>query len=136
MVKWSFLTVFAAIVFVNAMSLGFTKDTGASEYVIGCLRGTAHAIDELIAFRRVWVGMESPGCKPRSVSIDFSLTQIGALSDIKIKNSSGDKAFDEAAVKALKKGAPYAGYGLPERFFKFESVFTDSTVKTKFIPPT
>jgi TonB family protein len=48
------------------------------------------------------------------VAITFSILRNGAVKDIQLKKSSGNKSFDQAVWEAIQSSSPYQD--LPEQF--------------------
>jgi TonB family protein len=67
--------------------------------------------------------------------VTYCVLERGVVSDLKIKQSSGSKKFDETAISTIEKTKFLArnGAGLSDRLFVFESSFSPKSVRTTYV---
>ena len=53
------------------------------------------------------------GSNDLSADVEFSIGADGALNSVKIAKSSGDSAFDESVLRALRRAAPFSAAAGP-----------------------
>ncbi len=76
------------------------------------LSGSANSIDPVWAkalndrFEQVWFVLPTLRSKNLVVQVNVEVDADGGIRTVAIKKSSGNKGFDEAAVRAVKKAAP------------------------------
>jgi len=62
-----------------------------------------------------WIG-KMPSSGALKCSIKFDISRAGAVKDIKVENSSGNRLFDYAALSSVESAAPFQE--LPEDFYE------------------
>jgi TonB family protein len=74
--------------------------------------GTVEDLQFLLYFRTVQQRVKDAwtfpgGSNDLSADVEFSIGADGSLNGVKIAKSSGDSAFDESVMRAIKRAAPF-----------------------------
>jgi periplasmic protein TonB len=97
-------------------------NTAGSGYGIGSGTGSMGKLEDLqylLYFRTVQQKVKDAwtfpgGSNDLSADVEFSIGADGALNGVKIAKSSGDSAFDDSVMRALRRAAPFPPP--PERY--------------------
>ena len=92
----------------NANSAGSGYGIGPGTGSVGKLEDPAYLLYFRTVQQRVKDAWTFPGgSNDLSADVEFSIGADGALGGVKIAKSSGDSAFDESVLRALRRAAPF-----------------------------
>ncbi len=105
-----------------------TSNTAGSGYGIGSGTGSMGKLEDLqylLYFRTVQQRVKDAwtfpgGSNELSADVEFSISADGTLNSVKIAKSSGDLAFDESVLRAIRRAAPF-----PPPPDRYRSQFSD-----------